>query len=129
MLLVVMLLFLLTEMPQGLLTGLSLIYGPEFFTDCYMQLADPMDLLALINSTINFVLYCAMSVQFRYTFASMYCGCCSRRKSLHPSPSTNCASVSYYHIRGLLGGFHRDAGRRAEGEMEARDELAKGEME
>ncbi|XP_047472857.1 G-protein coupled receptor dmsr-1-like [Penaeus chinensis] len=95
MLLVVMFLFLLTEMPQGLLTGLSLIYGPDFFTDCYMQLADPMDLLALINSTINFVLYCAMSVQFRYTFAGMYCGCCSRRKEALPAPVSsrqNCAS-------------------------------------
>nr|QNH74783.1 putative myosuppressin receptor V [Homarus americanus] len=78
MLLVVMLLFLLTEAPNGVLTGLSLVYGHDFFNDCYIQLGDFMDLLALINSAINFVLYCVMSEQFRGTFVSIYCNCCKK---------------------------------------------------
>ncbi|XP_069177810.1 G-protein coupled receptor dmsr-1 [Procambarus clarkii] len=87
MLLVVMLLFLLTEAPQGVLTGLSLVYGHNFFSDCYIQLGDVMDLLALINSSINFVLYCVMSKQFRDTFVNLYCRSCV-------SSSTNSQAAS-----------------------------------
>ena len=36
--------------------------------DCYMPLGDLMDAMALINSAINFILYCIMSRQFRKTF-------------------------------------------------------------
>lgn len=31
-----------------------------------------MDILALINSAINFILYCAMSRQFRTTFSVLF---------------------------------------------------------
>lgn len=31
-----------------------------------------MDILALINSSINFILYCSMSRQFRSTFALLF---------------------------------------------------------
>lgn len=31
-----------------------------------------MDILALINSAINFILYCAMSLQFRETFKILF---------------------------------------------------------
>jgi hypothetical protein len=31
-----------------------------------------MDVLALINSAINFILYCAMSRQFRKTFSVLF---------------------------------------------------------
>lgn len=31
-----------------------------------------MDIMALINSSINFILYCAMSRQFRQTFQDMF---------------------------------------------------------
>ncbi|XP_071527554.1 G-protein coupled receptor dmsr-1-like isoform X2 [Panulirus ornatus] len=86
MLVVVMLLFLLTEAPQGVLTVLSLVYGHDFFSDCYIQLGDFMDLLALINSSINFLLYCVMSKQFRDTFVSLYCGCCRKRQRKTQAP-------------------------------------------
>jgi len=33
---------------------------------------DLMDILALINSSINFILYCSMSRQFRSTFALLF---------------------------------------------------------
>ena len=32
-----------------------------------------MDMLALINSAVNFVLYCLMSQQFRKTFSQLFC--------------------------------------------------------
>lgn len=34
---------------------------------------DLMDVLALLNSSINFILYCSMSRQFRQTFVLLFC--------------------------------------------------------
>ncbi|XP_014285898.1 G-protein coupled receptor dmsr-1 [Halyomorpha halys] len=72
MLLAVLLLFLITEFPQGVLVLLSIYRGQDFFTDCYQKLGEIMDILALINSAINFMIYCAMSRQFRTTFSLLF---------------------------------------------------------
>ena len=74
MLLTVVILFLITETPQGVMSLLmGLIEG--FFHNVYTPLGDLMDILALINNGINFVLYCTMSKQFRDTFFSVFCQC------------------------------------------------------
>lgn len=73
MLLAVLLLFLVTEMPQGILGLLSVILGPSFLNTCYVMLGDVIDILTLINSAINFILYCTMSRQFRTTFNQLFC--------------------------------------------------------
>ena len=79
MLLAVVVLFLITELPQGILTILSgTIDG--FFVKVYNPLGDLLDIMALLNNSINFVLYCTMSRQFRKTFAEIFCGCCPERK-------------------------------------------------
>ena len=71
MLLVVMILFLITEFPQGvLILASALVSG--FYNEVYMPLGDLMDFIALVNNAINFVLYCIMSQQFRSRFISMY---------------------------------------------------------
>lgn len=72
MLLAVLLLFLLTEFPQGILGLLTIMLGKGFFTSCYIKLGALMDILALINSAINFLLYCIMSRQFRVTFQAVF---------------------------------------------------------
>lgn len=72
MLLAVLLLFLITEFPQGLLGLLSGVLGDAFFKSCYIPLADLMDFVALLNSAINFILYCAMSKKFRDTFSQLF---------------------------------------------------------
>ncbi|GLH00031.1 Sex peptide receptor [Gryllus bimaculatus] len=72
MLLAVLLLFLATELPQGLLGLMSGLRGRDFFEQCYSRLGELMDFLALLNSGINFILYCAMSRQFRTTFRAMF---------------------------------------------------------
>ena len=72
MLLVVLVLFLLTELPQGILALLSGV-RPGVFEAVYTPLGDLMDMLALINNSINFTLYCTMSKQFRATFISLFC--------------------------------------------------------
>ena len=71
MLLVVIILFLVTEFPHGLLILISTTV-PNFYQTVYVSLGDLMDLLALINNAVNFLLYCIMSSQFRSKFLKMY---------------------------------------------------------
>ncbi|XP_034483145.1 sex peptide receptor [Drosophila innubila] len=72
MLLAVLLLFLITEFPQGIMGLLNVLLGDAFLMECYLKLSDLMDILALINSSINFILYCSMSRQFRSTFTLLF---------------------------------------------------------
>ncbi|XP_049765773.1 G-protein coupled receptor dmsr-1-like [Schistocerca cancellata] len=72
MLLAVLLLFLVTELPQGVLGLLSGLLGQRFFAECYVPLGELMDALALLNSAVNFILYCSMSRQFRQTFSQLF---------------------------------------------------------
>ncbi|XP_063982124.1 G-protein coupled receptor dmsr-1 [Diachasmimorpha longicaudata] len=72
MLVAVLLLFLVTEIPQGILGLLSGILGDCFFRNCYHNFGEIMDILALLNGAINFILYCSMSRQFRMTFGQLF---------------------------------------------------------
>ncbi len=79
MLLAIVGFFLLTELPQGILT-LCNIFVTDFFMDVYNPLGDVIDMLAMINNSVNFVLYCTMSRQFRETFMDVFCGCCPTKR-------------------------------------------------
>ena len=79
MLLAVVGLFLLTEFPQGILT-LCNIFIENFVNDVYLPLGDLLDIMALVNNSINFVLYCTMSRQFRHTFVATFCSCCPQHR-------------------------------------------------
>ena len=59
---------------------LSAILGKQFFYDCYNPLGEVMDMMALINSTANFILYCLMSSDFRQTLRKL-CGASSKPPS------------------------------------------------
>ena len=68
----------MTEFPQGILAIFSIIFEESnFHHNVYMKLGDLMDIFALINNSINFVLYCSMSRTFRKTFKkvliNMFC--------------------------------------------------------
>ena len=52
---------------QGILGMLSAIWGKQFFIECYNPVGEMMDMMALTNSAVNFILYCLMSSQFRTT--------------------------------------------------------------
>ncbi|CAI9729656.1 sex peptide receptor-like [Octopus vulgaris] len=67
MLIAVVLSVVITELPQGILALISGI-NQDFFSNVYVPLGDVMDILVLINSAINFILYCIMSQAFRKTF-------------------------------------------------------------
>lgn len=72
MLVAVLLLFLITEIPQGVLGLMSALIGWCFFKDCYHRFGEIMDILALFNGAVNFILYCSMSRQFRTTFSQLF---------------------------------------------------------
>lgn len=72
LLVAVLLLFLITEFPQGILGLLSGILERCFFKKCYNSFGEMMDLLALINAAVGFVLYGLMSKQFRTSFKSVF---------------------------------------------------------
>lgn len=73
MLVAVVLCFVATELPQGVLAFLSGV-DDRFFHDVYVPLGDVFDVVVLINSAVNFVLYCTMSRQFRQTFGELFLG-------------------------------------------------------
>ncbi|CAH1646029.1 unnamed protein product [Spodoptera littoralis] len=70
-------LFLATELPQAIF-GLLTAIAPHLFKvcyyafdSCYLGAGEVMDLMALVGSAVNFVLYCSMSRQFRSTFTRL----------------------------------------------------------
>lgn len=71
MLLTVLILFLITEFPQGILALFSDLMGDDFFKRCYIPMANLMDFLALFNAALNFILYFCTSIRFRATFLRM----------------------------------------------------------
>ena len=74
MLVLVCFLFFITEFPQGVLAFLSIVLeSRNFHSNVYMKLGDIMDILALINNAVNFILYCLMSHIFRETFRDIFC--------------------------------------------------------
>jgi thyrotropin-releasing hormone receptor len=78
MLVAVVLTFVAVELPNGIVAFLSGV-DSTIFTDIYIPLGDVWDELVLINSAVNFVLYCTMSRQFRATFSALFlrssCAC------------------------------------------------------
>jgi hypothetical protein len=72
MLICVCVLFLLAEFPQCILIFLSIIMNEHFYNDVYLPLGDLMDIIALVNNSINFIIYCSMSRSFRDTFYNLF---------------------------------------------------------
>jgi len=72
LLIVILVSFLISELPMGVLGMLSAILGKPFFMSCYVPVGEQMDVLALLNSSLNFILYCLMSSQFRNTLSSIF---------------------------------------------------------
>ena len=67
MLISICLLSLVSELPQCILTLLSIVIGDDFYGNVYMPLGDLMDIIAQISNAVNFILYCSMSSEFRET--------------------------------------------------------------
>ena len=69
MLITVCALFLIAEFPQFILNILSVL-NHNFYEEVYIKLGEFLDIIVLINGTINFILYCTMSKSFRDTFCA-----------------------------------------------------------
>ncbi|KAL3985933.1 Serpentine type 7TM GPCR chemoreceptor Srw family protein [Acanthocheilonema viteae] len=83
MLVAVLSIFLITELPQGVMNVLTGIFtGDTFHQKVYLPLGDFMDLLSLINSAVNFLIYCIMNKRFRVTFLQLFCSFFANRKLL-----------------------------------------------
>lgn len=72
MLLAVLFLFLLTQFPSGMLALLTGALGNDFFENVYLNFGETMDIVSLVNSAVNFIIYCTMSRQFRDTFTFVF---------------------------------------------------------
>ncbi|CAG9854495.1 unnamed protein product [Phyllotreta striolata] len=72
MLIAVLLLFLITEFPQGMFALFVGIKGHDLFLTCYQRYGEVMDIMALTNGSINFILYCCMNRMFRTTFGQLF---------------------------------------------------------
>jgi thyrotropin-releasing hormone receptor len=75
MLVAVVLCTVITELPQGILAFLSGIDN-DVFLKVYVPLGDVWDMVVLVNSAVNFLLYCTMSHQFRHIFSELFIGRC-----------------------------------------------------
>ncbi|CAB3402981.1 unnamed protein product [Caenorhabditis bovis] len=71
MLIIMLVVFLCTELPQGLLAILSAIYPTHVHTMIYVNVGEVLDLLSLINCLTSFVVYCVMSTTYRATVNKM----------------------------------------------------------
>lgn len=74
LILAVMGLFLAVELPQGLLTLLSFMPAVRF--RYYYPLGDLFEMLTVLYSSINFVLFCLMSSPFRAALGAQFCWLC-----------------------------------------------------
>lgn len=91
MLVSVVLSFVIAELPQGILALLSGV-DSTIFVKVYVPLGDVWDILALLNSSVNFILYCTMSQQFRKTSIRIFLVCYKKKsmstvQSLHTKTS------------------------------------------
>ncbi|EYC01440.1 hypothetical protein Y032_0107g3802 [Ancylostoma ceylanicum] len=63
--------FLITELPQGVMAVLNALYTSQFHDYVYRQLADVLDLLSLINCYVAFLVYVCTSSRYRQTLLSI----------------------------------------------------------
>uniref|UniRef100_A0A0N5B5M1 G_PROTEIN_RECEP_F1_2 domain-containing protein n=1 Tax=Strongyloides papillosus TaxID=174720 RepID=A0A0N5B5M1_STREA len=72
MLLTIVCVFLITEIPQGVMAVLTGIFSDEFRIHIYNSFGDFLDLMALCNACTTFIIYCTMSSQFRTEFQKVF---------------------------------------------------------
>lgn len=71
-LLIILLLFIMGEVPHGIFAMITVYYGPKFFWKHYFYGMEIFNSLTHISESFNFVIYYAMSYQFRNTFKALF---------------------------------------------------------
>ncbi|XP_048745668.1 G-protein coupled receptor dmsr-1-like isoform X1 [Ostrea edulis] len=72
MLLIIIVMYIIASLPQSILLIIGFV-DKTFFENEYAFLGDTIDIISLFNNSINFVLYCAMSRQFRDLLKQYVC--------------------------------------------------------
>ena len=101
MLLFIIVMYIISELPQSILLLLC-VFLEDFFTSVYDPLGELIDLMTLVNTAINFITYMAMSSQFRNTFIECFCAClrtvtcdrCGRKSALQTTKYTKAPPTS-----------------------------------
>lgn len=102
MLIVVVLLFVFVEMPQGIFNLLSAVGGFESIRSIHEKLADFFDMLTVSYSSVNFVLYCTMSSQFRQSFGEIFfCSFCTLKWKSRRKNQAKRSRAVYIPVRGI----------------------------
>ncbi|CAI5441924.1 unnamed protein product [Caenorhabditis angaria] len=71
MLIIMLVVFLVTELPQGFMALLNALYTVEMNMYIYQNVGELLDFMSLVNCSVGFVLYCVMSSRYRQTFGHM----------------------------------------------------------
>ena len=71
-LLVILVLFIMGEVPNGVALCLTAYYGPEFYWKYYYYAMEVFNSLTHITAACNFVIYYSLSNQFRATFKELF---------------------------------------------------------
>ncbi|KAI1700957.1 serpentine type 7TM GPCR chemoreceptor srw domain-containing protein [Ditylenchus destructor] len=94
-LIVMLTVFLLTELPQGILTMLNGIYTNDVHTVFYMNLANMLDILSLINCYVGFLTYAFLSTRYRQTFMMMILTSMEKKQKV---VNANCSNTNEAYI-------------------------------
>ncbi|GMT15169.1 hypothetical protein PFISCL1PPCAC_6466, partial [Pristionchus fissidentatus] len=84
--------FIITEMPQGIIAILNGIYPTEVHHYLYTPLGELLDLLSLINGNACFILYPCISSQYRESFRMMVARLRQAVDSYSPRPASRASS-------------------------------------
>ena len=72
LLIVILVLFVIGQVPHGIYSTLSLYYGPKFFWMYYYKKMEIFNTITFITETFNFFVYYSMNSQFRRTFKELF---------------------------------------------------------
>lgn len=73
MLIILLIIFLATELPPGILAfSFALIKSKKFFVECYNPVRSFLNLNEYISSSVGLFIYLSMSSQFRQTFIQSF---------------------------------------------------------
>lgn len=87
MLVILLLIFICTELPQGILALANGLYPNDIHQFVYLSLGDILDLLSLINCNSCYLLYPLISTQYRHTLKSILQSYRETYRSRMPSAS------------------------------------------
>lgn len=60
------------ELPHGMVNLLTAIFGRQFAHEVYDNVGDLFEMLTLLYSSVNFLLYCLMNKDYQETFARLF---------------------------------------------------------